>query len=136
MSNFKSKLIQFMAGRYGSDKLYYALIVMYLLLSFIGIVFSVPYLPTFSVLFLAYAVFRTFSRNIYKRRAENALFLKILGKVKAPFLLLRNRIRDRKTKRYRKCPSCRAVLRLPFKKGKHQAVCPHCKKEFGVTIRF
>ena len=36
---------------------------------------------------------------------------------------------------YRKCPNCKAVLRLPNKVGKHTTVCPRCNKEFKVRVR-
>ena len=35
---------------------------------------------------------------------------------------------------YKKCPNCRAVLRLPRRKGRHTTICPKCKKEFRVYV--
>ena len=69
--------------------------------------------------------FRTMSRNIAKRRAENQKFCNF-------FKLRKNKFRDRKTHVYRKCPSCKAVLRLPKAKGKHTVSCPKCKNKFSV----
>jgi uncharacterized C2H2 Zn-finger protein len=68
---------------------------------------------------------RMFSRNIAARKRENDKFCGF-------FKLRRNKFRDRKTHVYRKCPSCKAVLRLPKAKGKHFVVCPRCKNRFEV----
>ena len=35
---------------------------------------------------------------------------------------------------YKKCPHCRAQLRLPRKKGEHDVCCPRCKVTFSVKI--
>ena len=69
------------------------------------------------------------SRNIPKRRAENARFVGF-------FKLRRNKWKDRKTHVYRKCPTCHAILRLPKikgkekGKGKHTVCCPRCANKF------
>ena len=73
---------QFMAGRYGLDKLNQALLgagfVCCLLSFFLG------WLPGFNIIFtllsyffLFFAIFRCFSRNTYKRYQENRKFLYI-----------------------------------------------------------
>ena len=36
---------------------------------------------------------------------------------------------------YKKCPSCKAVLRLPKRPGVHKTVCPRCGREFTVRVR-
>lgn len=78
-----------------------------------------------STLLIVTMLCRMFSRNIAKRRRENEKFCGF-------FKLWKNKIRDRKTHVYRKCPSCKAVLRLPKAKGKHTVVCPRCKNRFEV----
>ena len=70
-----------------------------------------------------WSFYRTMSRNIYKRRKENERFCGF-------FKLRKNKFRDRKTHVYRKCPKCKAVLRLPKAKGKHFVNCPRCKNRF------
>ncbi len=137
MGKIKNALYRFMYGRYGSDTLnkvllwtYISLVIVYTILS---LFITNPQLAT--ALWLIYTVanislvvtivFRMFSRNIQKRRRENERFCGF-------FKLRRNKFRDRKTHVYHKCPSCRAVLRLPKAKGKHTVLCPRCRHRFEV----
>ena len=139
MGKFKAKLYQLMYGRYGTDTLNKVLLWSYIVL-FLLYTVGTLFIPTdaarlSAVLSLCYYIvsitlivvifFRMFSRNIAKRRRENDRFCGF-------FRLLRNRVRDRKTHVYRKCPKCRATLRLPKAKGKHFVVCPRCKERFRV----
>ena len=80
------------------------------------------------------AVFRCFSRNIYKRQAENAKYLKVTTKIRQFFKRQKNRIKYRKTKVYKKCPSCKNILCLPRKKGRHTVKCPSCSHRFDIKI--
>lgn len=146
MSKFTNKIktafYRFMYGRYGTDTLskvilwcYSGVLILYFILYVIfGFTMGENTLPT-TILNVSYFVIagilvyllisRMFSRNIAKRRAENEKFCGF-------FKLRRNMFRDRKTHVYRKCPKCRAVLRLPRAKGKHTVVCPRCKERFKV----
>ena len=133
MGKIKNWLYRLLYGRYGSDTLnkvllgvYLAVVILYTVLSFFitDAIFSLVYLLL--TLTLVIVIFwRMFSRKIEKRRRENEKFCGF-------FRLRRNKFRDRKTHIYRKCPSCRAVLRLPKAKGKHNVVCPRCKNRFTV----
>ncbi len=126
-----------MYGRYGTDTLnkvylgiYVAVVLIYSVVSLfitdpkISAILTACYL-LLTLLLIVLIFFRMFSRNVAKRRRENETFCGF-------FRLLRNRFRDRKTHVYRKCPKCRAVLRLPKAKGKHTVVCPRCKERFRV----
>lgn len=132
--SFRSKVQQFMYGRNGIDKLTNFLFVIYLILLFTNLFFRSWIVYGAELVLVVLIVFRAFSKNIYKRRMENAIFERLWKKVKAPFIRFKNRIRDRKTHSYRKCPNCKVVLRLPKKKGEHGVVCPQCKTEFRVKI--
>ncbi len=125
---------RFMYGRYGADQLYYALLVVFLVLSVVANLFFRPLILLADILFF-WALFRYFSKNIYKRREENRKWLAIWQRIKNFFTYQRDRIRDRKTCRYRKCTHCKAITRLPIKKGKHSVKCPRCGKSFSVHIR-
>ena len=46
--------------------------------------------------------------------------------IKGFFVLRKNKFRDRKTHVYRKCPHCKAQIRLPKVKGEHKCACPKC----------
>jgi hypothetical protein len=122
-----------MYGRYGGDTLNKVLIWVYagwiVLCSIISLFtdsvwFSLFYwVSTFALVLWIFS--RMFSRNIAARRKENDAFCGF-------FKLRKNKFRDRKTHVYRKCPACRAVLRLPKSRGKHFVVCPRCKNRFEV----
>lgn len=127
------KFNRFMYGRYGADQLYYALIIAFLILSVLANLLFFP-LALLADALVIWAFFRYFSKNIYKRREENRKWLSLWQKIKNSFTLLRDRFRDRKVCRYRKCKYCKAITRLPIKKGKHSVRCPRCGKSFGVHI--
>ena len=136
MGRIREKLAQFMTGRYGIDKLYYALLITFIALALIGNASKNFILVTLSWFFLIYAIFRLLSKNTYKRREENTRFEHLWNSVKKFLILTKDRIRDIKTKRYRRCPYCKRVIRFPRKIGRHQASCPQCKRGFDVMIRF
>ena len=142
MDKFKAKLYRFMYGRYGTDTLSKVMLWMYAAVLIIYSVLRVVFMLTLrgnilaptilsvcyiliSAALVGWMFFRMFSRNIAKRRRENERFCGF-------FKLRRNMFRDRKTHVYRKCPKCKAVLRLPRAKGKHTVVCPRCKNRFEV----
>lgn len=141
MGNFKNKLIRFLSGRYGIDEfgkfLVWAYVILILVVAVIDIfvdsifIHIVRFLLTLLAL---YAIWRMFSRSIYRRRNENEKYKALSGKISAWYRLQKNRVRDRKTHVYRKCPYCKAVLRLKRIKGKHRAACPRCGKSFDVKV--
>ena len=135
---FSDKIRSFLYGRYGIDALYYALFVSFLLIwvvrLFVSNIVLAIILYIAELLLLGWMLFRVFSRNIYKRRKENEIFLGFFRKIKSFFVLQKDRIRDIKKIRYRKCPHCKAMLRLPPKKGKHSVKCPRCGKSFDVRV--
>lgn len=122
-----------MYGRYGYDTLgkvmlwtYTVMLLVYMVLQFFiddPLFYVIYHIAIFSL--VCYTLYRVMSRKIAKRRAENEKFCNF-------FKLRRNKFRDRKTHVYRKCPECKAVLRLPKAKGRHSVVCPRCKKHFEV----
>ncbi len=134
MSNFRNKLISFMYGRYGMDALYGALLTVSVVLAVINLFVHSGILSAIGTVLLVYAVFRCFSKNHAARRKENDLWLKVWIPVGKWFGGMIIRLRDIRTKRYRRCPSCKATLRLPIKRGKHYVKCPKCRAEFSVRI--
>ena len=137
MNNIREKLYRFMYGRYGGDRLNKVLLWVYVgfvLAGMIVFLFSDKYLAAkiayyvieaLGIALIFFVFYRMFSRDIAKRRRENEGFFGF-------FKLMKNKRRDRKTHVYRKCPKCRAVLRLPKAKGKHTVVCPRCHERFEV----
>ena len=121
---------RFMTGRYGSDQLNFALLVLCLLLTLIAQISGLYILVFVSYLPLIFAIFRMFSRNINKRRAENAWFMKRWAPVRIWFVQKFTMLRQSKQYRFFKCPSCKATVRVPRGKGKIQIRCPHCGNTF------
>jgi len=134
MHNFRNKFIRFMYGRYGVDSLYMALFAVWGVIALINCFLHSAVLGAFGTVIALWMIWRSFSKNIQKRRAENEKFLVLYQPVKSWAILQRDRFRDRKTARYRKCTHCRAIVKLPVKKGKHTVVCPRCRGRFDVRI--
>ena len=141
MGRFRSRLQAFMYGRYGIDKLYWWLFGSALVSWVIQSVtarFGLTVLPyifrALGFLCLCFALFRSMSKNKYKRANENRAFCAALRKVTDAFKLTRDRIRDRNVAVFKKCPNCKANLRLPKKPGEHTVKCPRCGTRFDVKI--
>ncbi|MBQ1955469.1 MAG: hypothetical protein II350_06980 [Clostridia bacterium] len=136
MSKFKQRLIRFASGRYGMDRLYYFISGLALIVMIVYVFVQKWWLYPIILLLLGWGIFRVFSRNIYKRRKENQILTNILRSVGGFFKLNWNRIRYMGTKVFKKCPHCKAVLRLPRKRGSHSVRCPRCSKAFDVKVTF
>lgn len=130
----KQGLYRFMYGRYGVDQLSKALLVVYFVLWALNIVMMSLWVSLLLTAVLFVLVFRMFSKNIDRRRRENAKYLKLVQGVKGFFSLQKQKWAHRKTARYRKCPHCKANIKLPNKKGRHTVECPRCRKDFKVHI--
>ena len=131
---FVQKLMRFMYGRNGYDRICRAAMVLCIVLAVVNIFINSWIIMVIEAAVLAYAIFRVLSKNIYRRRAEDAKYAKFENAIARPFKLMRNKWRDRKTHIYRKCPSCKKVLRLPKRKGKHTVNCPCCHNRFDVKV--
>ncbi len=127
-------LHRFMYGRYGADQLFYALIIIFFVISVVNSFAHTILLFIAEYAVFIWAIYRYLSKNIYKRREENRKFINIWSKLKSFFSYIRDKIRDRKICRYRKCKYCRAALRLPISRGKHTVKCPRCGRRFDVNI--
>ena len=137
---FRARLARFFMGRNGPDALYYASFAASLVFIFLSGFFSNSplWLIVFTLLYFlsfAYALFRFFSRNVAKRRKENAAFFRFCRALTMPLRRLTLRIRQRKTHVFRKCPACRATLRLSRIPGEHTVRCPSCQNRFSVRVK-
>ena len=112
----------FMAGRYGTDKLNMVIPSVGLAVSLLSFVFRSPpvnlLLVVLSYGLMIWAIFRTLSRNTYKRYQENRKFLQVIS-----------RLKDRHN-RYFDCPECRQMVRLTREKEKIAITCPRCHEKF------
>lgn len=123
-------LQRFMYGRYGVDQLSFATLILYIILTVFNMFVSIPFASIIYLALLVLCYFRIFSRNIYKRRAENEKFLKLYNPFKFWFKDKKERFRDRKTYKYFKCPNCKQRLRVPKGKGSVSITCSKCKTKF------
>jgi len=122
-------LRKIMYGRYGYDQLTAFLIVLYLILYFVAALFRLGILSWVAMAVAVWAIFRVFSRNMEKRRAENAKFLALAGPAKR-WLRMRRTVWTDKEHRYFKCPNCGQYLRVPRGKGKITITCRNCGVSF------
>lgn len=134
------KIYKFMYGRYGTDDLCHFLCKLCILLLIINLFIKNNILDKVELLILVLIFFRMFSKNIYRRSAENKVYLKIKRKILNPFKNLKNtiikKINQIKDKNYiyKKCHKCGTILRLPLpsKYGIKKVKCPKCKRKFRV----
>ena len=127
-----SAMARFMYGRNGTDQLNWAILVVYLILWVLRTVVSllqVPFAATVIdvvMLLLAIALlWRTFSRNLPKRRAENQKFVNWWWPIKSRFSAAKARRADKEHK-YFTCKNCKTICRVPAGKGKIVITCPKC----------
>ncbi len=123
-------LQRFMAGRNGPDNisisLFIAAAVLYMINGFLRHwVLSIICLAMF-----AYCFFRVLSKNIVKRRSEDAKFMQVFYPVRDYFKQKVIQIKSSKTHKFFKCPSCKNILRVPRGKGRIHITCPKCGQRF------
>ena len=132
----KEKLARFMQGRYGNDQLNNFLMKAFLvefLLYFLlrGVskgLSAVMYYLGFAT--IIYVYYRLFSRNIYKRASENQAFLNKTANIRSKINSQKSIMKQRKTHRIYKCPTCKQKVRVPKGKGKISIHCPKCDTYF------
>ena len=125
----RNAIARFMYGRYGNDQFNVFLIGTYLVTDLLYALTRFAPLYWVCMVLIVYTLFRTFSRNLTKRRAENARFMKKAGPFLQWFRIQRSMRRD-KEHRYFKCPSCGQYLRVPRGKGKITITCRSCHASF------
>ena len=129
----KMALQRLMYGRNGSDQLGRTAIVAALVLDVVSMfVIRNRHLQLVGILLywvamalLLYAIFRAFSKNLYKRREENSKFLQWTWKVKNGRSTAKARHADTAHK-YFTCKNCKTICRVPVGKGKVIITCPKC----------
>lgn len=124
--NFLQRL---MYGRYGADQLGFALMGTYLVCYLLSAFTRIGLLSLLGLVFFALAVFRMFSRNISRRRAENDKFMEAVRPIIRRYNINKCRRQD-KEHCYFKCPNCGQQLRVPKGKGKITVTCRSCGASF------
>lgn len=131
---FVNTISRFMVGRYGTDHFNRFLFVVYFVVWLVsGFFRRAPWGWVFTLVLwavLGLLLFRTLSRNIPRRQAENQRFLRWWGPAKGWLSQQWVRLKDIRHYRYRKCPGCGARLRLPVKRGHRTVTCARCRHQF------
>lgn len=126
-------MARFMYGRNGVDQLGQAMVWAYLILWLLEWVLAGLFKARLAAQILngigwvlaVLALFRMFSKNVYRRREENAKYLQFRWRVKNAVSGAKNRHADREHK-YFTCKNCKAVCRVPVGKGRIVITCPKC----------
>ena len=101
MNGFKDKFARFMYGRYGMDQLSRNLSLLVItMFSRSNVLYAI------ALAGIIYTYFRVFSRNISKRSEENEKYLSFHYKVVGKINRIKYIIKDNKTHKIFKCPSC------------------------------
>ena len=129
----REKLARFMIGRNGSDQLtrFISIVVcVALVLSLFMDTDAQLAIWFIAIIAAIYVYFRVFSRNVAKRRAENAKYMRKTYSIRMWFRSLGERWRQRREYKFFRCPGCGTLLRVPKGKGKIKIVCRKCGNSF------
>lgn len=129
----KWKFLNWMEGRNGADDLTNFLVGAGIVILLIGLIFSGSIfgmiMDFIALALFIWALYRSFSKNLYARQKENDKYLSIIAKPKHTFNLWGKMWKNRKTTKYFKCKGCGQILSVPRGKGTLRVVCPKCKTE-------
>lgn len=136
-ARMRDAMARFMYGRNGVDQLNIAMLWVSIgadLLATIlmrqrnGLAYVGLALYYGSVVLWVLVLFRMFSRNLYKRQAENQKWLQASSRRRSAAAAARARRAD-KEHRYFTCKQCKTICRVPVGKGKIIITCPKCGSE-------
>lgn len=125
----RNAIARFMYGRNGSDQLGLFTLALYLVVWFIQAFTRWVPLLILEYLLLVLILFRILSRNLVRRRAENAKFLQMVRPLASRWQTLCARMSDREH-RYFRCPNCGQQMRVPRGKGRLTVHCHTCGATF------
>lgn len=122
--NYLNKISYYFRDSYGFDKFSKYLIIIGLLLT------TGRYSAIFGYAIVIYSIWRSISKNKYKRYEELSVFENYLMILKQKFFRSKASIIDYRKYKVFKCPHCSQRLRVPRKKGKLVITCKKCGNEF------
>ncbi len=136
-ARMRDAMARFMYGRNGVDQLNIAMLWVSIgadLLATIlmrqqnGLAYVGLVLYYGSVVLWVLVLFRMFSRNLYKRQAENQKWLQARSRRRGAASAAKARRADTEHK-YFTCKRCKTICRVPVGKGKVIITCPKCGAE-------
>ena len=131
--NWKGKFSNFMYGRYGVDQLSKFMLTVTLIFCVLSIFVPAQirsFVNTLVLLLIILTYFRMFSRNIYKRAAENEKYLKITRSWRKKYNTEKNIAKQKKYYKFFRCPRCKQRIRIPKGHGRIEIKCPKCNERF------
>ena len=118
-------MARFMAGRYGGDQLNLLLVALYVILYVVFLFTRMLVFEILGLILIILSLYRSLSRDLERRRAENTRFLQAVRPVLRRWNGFRARTHD-KEHRYFKCPNCGQQMRVPRGKGRITVRCRSC----------
>lgn len=132
--NWRDKFTNFMYGRYGIDQLSRFMLIVTFILCILSIFIRTHLLSILILALIIIIYYRMFSKNIYKRAAENEKYLGFInrfkGKTYAGAANYSKNAEQRKYYKFFKCPGCSQKIRIPKGHGKIEIRCPKCNTKF------
>ena len=129
LTKLAQKINQFMYGRYGTDKLNIFLLTLSIILVFLSYFPKMGICSLIAYIFVIWALFRSLSKNLHKRRLELYKYEEIKRDFKGRTSLVKQIWQNRKTHKYFRCKNCGNIFRVPKGKGKIEVTCPKCKEK-------
>ena len=123
-------LARFMQGRNGPDQLGSFTLIAGIVISLVGSVFAIPYVPYAGFALYIVSLFRMLSKNIGKRQLENRKYLELKSNITTKTRQFVKRQKNRKEYVYFKCPKCKVLLRLRRGSGEKHITCVKCGHQF------
>ncbi len=127
---FRNRMQSFLYGRNGLDNLAKHVYIVGIVLMLVNMFFNFYPLSVITTALLLYSIYRMFSKDIVRRRAENEKYVTFLYKQKMKWQRFQKRYGERHIYRYYKCKNCKQTVRVPRGKGKIEITCPKCKYKF------
>ena len=132
--NWRNKFTNFMYGRYGVDQFSRFIILIVFILCVLSMFIRTQILSLLILVLIVFAYYRMFSKNIYKRAAENEKYLQFISRFKrkngsTTYNNTQN-AEQKKYYKYFKCPGCSQKIRIPRGHGKIEIKCPKCNTKF------
>lgn len=132
------KIKKFMNGRYGVDELYKFHFGLYICFLIVGCFWKNRVILLIELGLIGLMIYRSMSKNIYKRRTENQRYLVVKSKILKPIINIKRNIDGFDSFIYKKCHKCKTTLKLPLpnKRGFQHAKCPKCGNKVALfTLR-
>lgn len=131
--NGKNFFYSLMWERYGTDELYFFMFIMLIALLLLNFYIDNAIIAVITLVLPFFMLYRAFSKDIPKRKRENDVYLKTVGKIFAPFILLHNKRKMKSEYYFIKCKDCDAVLRVPKDEEKITLICTRCGERVKTT---